>query len=245
MKSIFMCLTVLGMVPSHATTLERVGIPFGAPTTETPLPFGLYGEGLESMRYQQVYGADGFTFFVNQPVLIYSVNFALGPTIGNNSDQPNFQVNLSVTQNGPDNLSTVFSENIGINETVVFGPSSISWPNVGPDESTWKFQIPLGTPYYYDPSQGNLLMDIRNFEPEEFFQPEDLIDPLPAIANPGDPVSRVYANSVDALVGEVDTLGINTLFLVEQVPEPSTISLGILGLVGFCFFLRHKGATRS
>ena len=243
MKSITISLILMAIASSEGITLDRVISTISGSNSETALPFGLYGEGLDSMRYQQVYSADSFTFFVSQPVLIHTIQF-IGD-LGNGSDQPNFQVNLSVTQNGPDNLSSVFSENIGINEAVVYGPSSVRWPNGFPPESTWTFIIPLDTPYYYDPSQGNLLMDIRNLEPEEFFQPEDLIEPLPASDVVGDSVSRVYANSVDSLVGNVDSLGIDTLFQVEQVPEPSTISLGILGMVGFYFFLRHKRATRS
>ncbi len=52
----------------------------------------------------------------------------------------------------------------------------------------------------------------------------------------GDSVSRIYANSVDATSGIVDSLGLVTALVMTPVPEPSTlalltVSLGVMALV--------------
>src|SRR5678815_4864698 len=77
-----------------------------------------------------------------------------------NVDITSLQINLSTTSKGPDGLSTVFSENIGANETVVFGPRPARF---GPGSPLPEYTFQLDEPFFYDPSAGNLLMDVRNF----------------------------------------------------------------------------------
>jgi hypothetical protein len=218
----------------------RVVSPRSTRNDETMLPFGLLNAGFESMRYQQVFDGSDFTKFYPQGVLIQSIEF--GPAFeGFSSQQPNFLVNLSITQMDPDGLSTVFADNIGINETVVFGPSSISWPNKTLDSAGFIFSIPLNTPYAYDPALGNLLMEIRNFEPEVLDLPSNVFQEVGAVNTIGDTTSRLYANSVDATIGIADTLGLLTSFTVEPIPEPSSTCLWPLALVcGFMAMVRRN-----
>ena len=70
--------------------------------------------------------------------------------------------NISTTTKEPENLSMRFADNLGDDQTVVIdGPISLSTENVGPPDGPRVFDvaIKLDKPFYYDPSQGNLLID--------------------------------------------------------------------------------------
>ena len=229
-----------------STQIVNVPPSLGFLNTESMYPFGLYDAGLESMRYQQVYGGARFAEINPKGVMITEIGWRINPlmTDGLISEQPNFQVSLSTTARNPDELSTVFAENIGSDETVVFGPSGTFWPD---EDHTFSYGIVLDSPFFYDPSKGNLLLDVRNFEAEEpeLPLPKYYMQPVIALDIVGDDTSRVFAPGVNATSGIADTLGIATRFAVEPIPEPSTIVHGVLGLAGFFFFLRNKRATRN
>ena len=104
------------------------------------------------------------------------------------------------------------------------------------------------TPFYYDPSQGNLLLDIRNFGGGStswgvppFFGPA-YVD---AVNELGDRVSSVFANDVNALSGTTSTLGLVTRIGITPVPEPGPLTLLLAGLAVFGVVARqrktHKG----
>jgi len=229
--ALLLCLTLISSTFSSELTIPsgRILSPRGSGNDHTMLPFGLLNAGLESMRYQQVYDGSDFTRFYPNGVLIQSIEF--GPYMEVfSSQQPNVQVILSITQMEPDGLSTVFADNIGIHETVVFGASPISWPNKPLDSAGAIFSIPLDSPYMYDPGLGNLLMEIRNFEPELLDLPSNVFQEVVAQNTMGDTSSRLYAESVDATVGIADTLGLWTSFTVQPIPEPSTATLWLLGM---------------
>jgi hypothetical protein len=78
---------------------------------------------------------------------------------------PNLQINLSTTSQEPNYLSSTFAQNVGADEAVVFqGPLTVSSRFVGPTNGPKEFDIiiPLTTPFMYDPTRGNLLIDFRN-----------------------------------------------------------------------------------
>jgi hypothetical protein len=128
-----------------------------------------YGSGVlraSGYRQQTAYGAVHFPADVALVIteLRYRPDYFYGSafttTIGN------IEFRLSTTGPDPDNLSTLFSENVGPDETVVFsGPLSISSQFSGPDDGPKNFDIvvPLTTPFLYNPAAGSLLVDIRNF----------------------------------------------------------------------------------
>src|SRR5688572_958558 len=77
----------------------------------------------------------------------------------------NLQINLSTTSIEPDRLNGTFAQNVGTDDTVVFqGSLTVSSRFVGPANGPKEFDIiiPLTTPFLYDPSRGNLLIDFRN-----------------------------------------------------------------------------------
>ena len=189
---------------------------------------------LPSERYQQVYAASNFGSF---DVLLITA-LAFRPEHANEAPfmvtLPDIQINLSTTTRQPDDLSPLFSSNLGADDTVVFarGSLSLSSADIGPAQGPKDFDvlINLQNPFIYDPAKGNLLLDVRNF------QGGNLGFSLDAEATDGDGVSRVWTNGaipggVDSPVGAtnaINTLGLVTRFTVTPatpVPEPSTLLL--------------------
>src|SRR5947199_10878 len=73
-----------------------------------------------SIRYQQVYSASEFSVLTNfgggwiLGILFRGDRYAWAVTF------PSVQFNFSTTARGPDNLSSVFAENVGADDAVVF-----------------------------------------------------------------------------------------------------------------------------
>jgi len=146
-------------------------------------------------------------------------------------------VSLSTTLRGPDNLSTVFSDNSGPDRVTVFNGAlafgAAYQPTMNPQPLVEN--ITLTTPFHYSPSQGNLLVDIRGVSGHVLFLGE-----LDAEATTSDSVSRVFAFSNLATTGTADTLGLVTGFNITVVPEPATWLFLALGLLLFGFCKRRK-----
>jgi hypothetical protein len=86
----------------------------------------------------------------------------------------------------------------------------------------------------YDPSLGNLLLDVRNFGAGS-------TSPFSVTQDTHDSVSRVFADDVSLTTGNADSAGLVTQFDFNSVaaPEPSTWNLGMLGLVGIAMARRY------
>ncbi len=201
---------------------------------------------VSSMRYQQVYGASEFLPFGNS-LTFTEIRFRLGdPTqLGFSGDIDDIQLNLSTTAANPDGLSTTFANNVGADDTVVFarGTLPLSSAGVGSDPQPFDIVISLTTPFTYDPTLGNLLLDIRKFSADEVpptFDTQD--DGLGG----GDPVSRVYAFDVNDAVGQTDRF--NSIGLVTQfgdgasVPEPGVPTLLLAAFCGLAVRWRAGSA---
>ena len=201
----------------------------GGPTeTESTLPFALMPFGSSqtprSMRYQQVYNS---SLFVNVPtnmiwVTTLTFSFSVASITNEHGPNPwtvtNMQINLSTTPKGADNLSPTFSDNLGSDDAVVFGPASFSFPYAFVEHTT----IPLDKPFPYNPALGNLLMDVRILTGSG---PPFMQTPAPAFDafnSSTDEVSRVYALDVAASVAtETDTVGLLTLIQLSPIPSLS------------------------
>ena len=123
------------------------------------------------MRYQQVFNASQFIptfagFRQNISEILFrpdaiGAGSAFGP-----STLSNVQISLSTTTSSSTSLDTTFANNVGLDNTQVFsGPLTLSSQATDSGNGTtpaFDISIPLTTPFLYDPSQGNLLMDIRN-----------------------------------------------------------------------------------
>lgn len=197
--------------------------------TANSMPFGLENLDVPSARYQQVYDARAFATIAGaQGGFISEIRFstvfvdkAFGAVL------PDIQISFSTTTRGPDELSEVFSENLGINTITVYGRGEL--PLSSRINEGFVVRIPLQTPYFYNPTQGNLLLDVSNYQ--------DILERCPlcpvqfdAAGNSGDAVSRVYSLDVTSSTGILSSLGLTTTFEITPIPEPSIWVLCVLGL---------------
>jgi hypothetical protein len=115
----------------------------------TPSP-GYLGE------YQQIYASSAFP----GPVTIESIAFSSSSLPGNpppTTRTVDMTVGLSPTTATPSNPGTSYDANKGPGFTTVFsGPLTFHTLN----QDTFDVVIPLTTPFTYDPSSGNLLLDV-------------------------------------------------------------------------------------
>ncbi|MBZ5602042.1 MAG: PEP-CTERM sorting domain-containing protein [Acidobacteriia bacterium] len=196
-------------------------------------PFNIADFELTEMRYQQVYSSTEFT----NPIVITGIDFRVsGFEPAFSSTLPSIQIDLSTTSAGIDHLSETFADNVGSDDTVVAakGALALSGSAGGPSGvfKAFDVHIQFTTPFLYDPSLGNLLLDVRNFEggSSAFFSD---------INSSNDSVSRVISRSVNDARGIADTDGLITQFDFDAVnaPEPSTYVLagfGLLAIAGVC-----------
>ena len=138
--------------------------PFGIDTTD-PLNQG----ALDSQRYQQAYNASIFAG-LSGPVTIEGISFRPDTTYGAAfaTTLSDIQINLSTTSRSLAELTGVFADNIGSDDTTVVdrGALSLTSSFTGPTDGPKAFDIyiALDNPFVYDPSTGNLLLDVRNYE---------------------------------------------------------------------------------
>jgi hypothetical protein len=192
-----------------------------------------------SVRYQQVYSASQFPSSTG-PLRITQIAFrpdgsVTDPTLIILFDS--VQIDLSTTSSTPGTLSTVFANNVGADDATVFNSfvfahATVAGPSGGPDDFTVTFDI---TPFTYDPSAGNLLLDVRAFE-----SGGGISAPFDAESN-SPFTAHVDAASISATSGSPFAIGLVTQFQFTAVPEPSTLMLGSLGalLVGGGAWWRH------
>lgn len=145
----------------------------------------------QPIRYQQVFDSGQFSRLQAGGGLINRIAFrGHGPGTPFTASAPQLQVNLSTTNKTPDGLSSVFTENVGGDDTQVYsGPFSTAVTFNG-DPGNFEVVISFTTPFYYDPAKGNLLLDVRNGQGSTEVPPND--QELDGTAAVDDSVSRVY-----------------------------------------------------
>ena len=129
----------------------QAGLIIGSPDPDTGngFPFGSAYSG----EYQQVYTSSQFS----GPITITNIEFFntqldLAATAMNSG---NWAISLSTTPRNWNTLSSTFASNIGNDNTLVFN-GNLAQPWAFGDTLT----IQLNTAFMYNPSQGNLLMDV-------------------------------------------------------------------------------------
>ncbi len=164
-----------------------------------------------TMRYQQVYAASEFGAMPAGGAFITGIAFrrdAGWPTFS--ATLPAVQINLSTTAAAPDQLDTIFANNVGTNDTLVFeGALTLSSSGSG-NPAPFDVLIPFSRPFFYNSGAGNLLLDIRNSGGGSSSQ-------FDAVSVAGDSVSREY-DPVNFTTGQTDTLGLITEFVFQTDP---------------------------
>lgn len=212
---------------------------------------------IPSMRYQQVYGNSAFSS-ISGSILITQIAFRpAGPEPGGIAAQGSFRstllnvrIELSTTRRQVDGLSDTFADNTGVDRLTVFNGSLTlsSAGAVGLNPAPFDVLINLTTPFLYNPAEGNLLLDVRNFG-------GGLTGFLDASRDTNDAMSRVYnfdANNAVAdtrfpLAERENSGGLVTRFqfAAVTVPEAGTVPLAASGLLllGGAFVARRSRRT--
>jgi len=237
MLSCILLAQLLGSVPAFCVSIivpnDLFNVEGNAAAT---VPFDI---GTGTARYQQVYDASQFAPFGQFggigpggawiTMLSFRVDVNNSMAQGFDTTLPSIQINLSTTAKAPDALSPVFAQNVGADDTIVHAAGPLSIRAGGPaGPGAWDISIPLTRPFFYLPSSGNLLMDVRNFGggTTTFFDDQLAL---------GDSISVVVSwsgvgGSVDSATGTTGTSGLVTLFEVTPVPEPASLSFAVLGI---------------
>jgi hypothetical protein len=224
-------LVLLGLLPGPEARALTLVFPGSLASQEggSNLYFPFSTSAGQSMRYQQVFDAAGFSG-VSGPISLTAIAFRPeGFILGDGAVTgtiPNVEIRLSTTAAGAGTLSGTFADNVGPDEQVVFdGSLTLSSANVGnPGPKAFDLVIALEDPFVYDPASGHLLLDVRNFS-GGFTTWMD--------AAFSSQMSRVYSalfgGSVSSPSGTVDSIGLVAQFTFE-VPETSTLALCVLFL---------------
>jgi hypothetical protein len=178
---------------------------------------GAFGSGTlvnRAYRSQQVYAASQFNA-ITGAIAITELRFRPDYRYGKafSAVVSNLHISLSTTLAAPETLSATFSNNLGVDAQAVFsGALSVSSQFAGPANGPKAFDIvvPLQTPFIYQPSRGNLLVDIKNFSGSS-------ASLLSGQGVNGDGAARVLGG-VNAAVGAAD-IGCDAL---EIVYTPAT-----------------------
>lgn len=196
--------------------------PHQGPTgTGTIFPFLIketcpYCTNKPTMRYQQVYNSSLFTNASHGSIYVTTLTFYGASAASPSVDWivPSMQINLSTTSKTADNLSMVFAENVGPDDTMVLAPTSYYFPD-SPDV------ILFNRPFRYTPPLGNLLLDVRIFDGSgDPFPPPDPFPQMQAYSSPTDECSRVWSTNVTAVTASGgDTIGLDTLIELSPIPS--------------------------
>ncbi len=172
-------------------------------------------------EYQQVYNSGQFPGTITITDLeFYNTQYNSNATFMNSGT---WTISLSTTAADSSTVSGTYGNNIGADNTIVF---------TGNLYQAWTFgdtlEILLSTPFTYDPSNGNLLMDVVGSGTS------DAGGAIYFDVNTGNSFSRVYCTGgVACSTGTVDTgYGLVTGFSTGSsgVPEPSSMALFGLGV---------------
>lgn len=171
-------------------------------------------------REQTIYGASEFPPY---PIVITQIQWRPDIFVGRaitNVAISNIQINLSTTKRSPDQLSLNFDQNTGSDETAVFGGYIVlgTFFTVLTNGTTgFDISVPLQTPFVYDSSKGNLLVDVRNFSGGT----ANLYDN--SMSSSSDAVSRIFSSDANAINASAYDTGGGAMQLTYNATPPPLI----------------------
>jgi hypothetical protein len=182
------------------------------------------GGSFPPFRIQQVFPAEDFAALGNKPHWLVNDTFRTdqSQTRPSTLHYPDNEFRYATTQRGPNNLSTRFADNLGSDFKHFYrGPWTLvadaQDPGPGPKEF-YKSSYASGvTPYLYDPSKGNLLLDVIGWGGLPFAAPGEG-DEVPSMQ------TALYG-SANGTHGNRGPAYVHQFTFVPAVPEPSSLTL--------------------
>ena len=230
-RALIVLATVLALGSSLKATPILIGTPGSTPQDYVPFGYGVQAQFI----YSAVYFAGpvyilGLTFF--------NTDITADP---NMYDPATYTFKLSTTTASIASPSSSFSTNLG-GDWKTFTYVSLAGavptgPSFTPEASGACPTCGGGTPFYYDPANGNLLLEIDN--PGGTNPLSSSID-----YNDGFAVTRIFSTDNSGF-GAIDlNYGPVTELTVEAAPEPATLTLTGLGLLALVRTAVHKRRDR-
>jgi hypothetical protein len=218
-KSIYRLVAVLGagMVPvANAATLV---VPGQLANANGDISAGFQ---FNNERIQQAYSRSLFSALAAPAMEINELRFRVEPGTRSFTTTPEVEVRLSTTLQNPDSLNLRFSANTGPDEVVALPRSRIEWS--GTPGLSFDVVVPLPNHFVYTPANGHLLVDITMFDlgaqGGSFDAQSSNIDGM-----------SLLVGATSTLTGNIESTGFVTAFTYQAVPEPSTWTLGGIGLI--------------
>ncbi len=218
---------------------------------QTSAPFNRRGD-TNGNRYQQVYSSSFFAAVAPQQ-LIQSIAFrpkqgAFGTFISGTVTFSDLRVSLSTTPreaniNFPGGLNSDLATNVGADAQEVFsGPITFTTDRMlfDNDVEDFDFKINFMNPFFYQPSMGNLLLEViipvGVSASSNFTQLDSIIGGVTSFPGKTGMASATDANLSDGIsVGSNSNTGLVTQFEVTPVPEPATVAFftGLAAVGGY------------
>ncbi len=209
----------------------------------------LFGQ-INVSRFQQVFAASEFG---SAPILLSGLAFrtngvstgalfegegrAFSRTISD------FSLSLSTTSRSPDGLSATFADNVGTDALAVIQRGSITFSSAATSSNgtTRDFDVlfNFATPFLFDPTLGNLLLDATNFSGGNVTSSNGT--PFDTQIMAGDSISSLFRTNGTSGVGTLNTRGFVTQFQVASaVPEPATWAMMLIGFGAVGYSMRQR-----
>jgi len=208
----------LTMATFSVASSSAAGIVIGAPGDPNQGNCFPFGCTYTPSQYQQVYSSSAFTGPINiNEISFYNHNYADGIV-----NSGTYTISLSTTSASVYSLSSTFSANLGADNTTVFNGSLPALTGgVG-----GQLNIFLGSSFSYDPSMGNLLLNVNvgSITNSSSYAYLDVVTGSGL-------VSRNYGGNVDTDYGLVTGFDVAT----SAVPEPTTWAMMLVGFAGLGF----------
>lgn len=214
----FLC-TLLFLAMAGSPKAETLVIPTGAETRENvyniTLPFSSPGD----IRSQQIYSPSLFPVLPapGQAYQLDGVAFRLSShSIGGFSSQATFdrvEVRIS-SSSGP--FTSSLNQNHSANMIVVYDQRTTLQGRVPPGTTPSEFDLHLSfsTPFYYSPSDGSLVLEVRKYGGRS-----PILSTLAGADIPG--VTYYYGTIDGSFTDTSGRIGLETRFQYQVVPEPS------------------------
>ena len=248
MKLTYSLALMASVIATQAFAADIVTVtPSPTPTGEAQGPAPFTYRGTTGSRTQQVYSS---SFFSGTQSLT-SLAFRSTPGFLNGADYGNVIINLSTTSFGDETgtpLSSNFADNVGSNvQSVYSGALSFAAPTT----NGFEYIVNFSSPFLYDPTKGNLLLDVTIPTGTTVGGPGFFLASFDTANQINDGVFSV--NSVfdgNATSGFANTAGTITQFtgtaVTNGVPEPKAWAMFIagFGIIGGGMRRRVRANTR-